>query len=119
MSEETLFTKIINGEIPSTTVYSDDLVTAFLDINPRAEHHVLIVTKKPIPSVSHVEPEDEQMLGRLFIVARKLAEKYGVEKSGYRLIVNCGKDGMQEVPHIHMHFLAGGNLGLAGFPVKK
>ena len=56
MSEETIFTKIINGTIPSKTIYHDDLVTAFLDINPKAEHHILIVTNKPIPSVSQVEP---------------------------------------------------------------
>ena len=119
MSEETIFTKIIKGEIPSKQVYHDDLVTAFEDINPKAKHHILIVTNKPIPTVSDVEPEDEQLIGHLFIVARKIAEQLGVAKSGYRLIVNCGKDGCQEVPHIHMHFLAGGNLGLGGFPENK
>ena len=72
MREETIFTKIINGTIPSKTIYHDDLVTAFLDINPKAEHHILIVTNKPIPSVSQVEPEDEQMMGHLFIVQEKL-----------------------------------------------
>ena len=119
MAEETIFTKIIKGEIPSTIIYKDDMACAFLDINPKAEHHVLIVPVKPIPTISDVEPCDEPMLGHLFTVARKIAEKYGVEKSGYRLIFNCGPDGLQEVPHIHMHFLAGGNLGLAGFPVKR
>ena len=109
MSEETIFTKIINGTIPSKTIYHDDLVTAFLDINPKAEHHILIVTNKPIPSVSQVEPEDEQMMGHLFIV----------NESGYRLIVNVGKNGCQEVPHIHMHLLAGGYLGGFGFPNDK
>ena len=116
MSEETIFTKIINGTIPSKTIYHDDLVTAFLDINPKAEHHILIVTNKPIPSVSQVEPEDEQMMGHLFIVARKIAEDLGVND---RLIVNVGKNGCQEVPHIHMHLLAGGYLGGFGFPNDK
>ena len=119
MSEETIFTKIINGTIPSKTIYHDDLVTAFLDINPKAEHHILIVANKPIPSVSQVEPEDEQMMGHLFIVARKIAEDLGVSESGYRLIVNVGKNGCQEVPHIHMHLLAGGYLGGFGFPNDK
>ena len=119
MSEETIFTKIINGTIPSKTINHDDLVTAFLDIAPKAEHHILIVTNKPIPSVSHVEKEDEPMLGRLFTVARKIAEDLGVAESGYRLIVNCGKNGCQEVPHIHMHLLAGGYLGGFGFPGDK
>ena len=97
MSEETIFTKIINGTIPSKTIYHDDLVT----------------------SVSQVEPEDEQMMGHLFIVARKIAEDLGVSESGYRLIVNVGKNGCQEVPHIHMHLLAGGYLGGFGFPNDK
>ena len=119
MAEETLFTKVINGEIPSSKVYSDDLVTAFKDIAPKAQHHILIVPNKPIPTVSDVEPCDEALLGHLFTVARKIAEELGVASSGYRLIVNVGPDGCQEVPHIHMHFLAGGNLGMGGFPVKK
>lgn len=119
MAEETIFTKIINGTIPSTLLYHDDLVSAFADINPKAEHHVLIVPNKPIPGVSDVVAEDEAALGRLFTVAAKLARDFGVDKSGYRLIVNVGPDGGQEVPHLHMHFLAGGKLGLAGFPVNN
>lgn len=118
MAEETIFTKIINGDIPSKQVYHDELVTAFYDISPKAEHHILIVTNKPIPTVSDVEAEDEQALGRLFTVAKKIAKDLGVAESGYRLIVNCGPDGGQEVPHIHMHFLAGGKLGGFGFPQK-
>ncbi|MBU3827213.1 MAG: histidine triad nucleotide-binding protein [Candidatus Anaerobiospirillum merdipullorum] len=118
MAEETIFTKIINGTIPSKLVYHDDLVSAFADINPKAEHHILIVTNKPIPSVSAVTTEDEPALGRLFTVAAKIAKDLGVSESGYRLIVNCGPDGGQEVPHIHMHFLAGGKLGGLGFPQR-
>lgn len=116
MAEETIFTKIINGDIPSEIIYHDDLVTAFKDIAPKAEHHILIVTNKPIATVSDVEAEDEQMLGRLFVIAKKIATDLGVDQSGYRLIVNCGPDGGQEVPHIHMHLLAGGKLGGLGFP---
>ena len=116
MTTETIFTKIINGTIPSKILYHDDLVTAFADINPKAQHHILIVTNKPIPSVAQVEPCDEQMMGHLFIVARKIATDLGVNESGYRLIVNVGADGGQEVPHIHMHLLAGGKLGGLGWP---
>lgn len=119
MAEETLFTKIIKGEIPSKKVYEDDLVTAFYDIAPKAKYHILIVPNKPIPTVSDVEPGDEPLMGHLFTVARKIAEDLGVAKSGYRLIFNVGPDGNQEVPHIHMHFLAGGNLALGGFPVNN
>lgn len=118
MAEPTIFERIIDGSIPSEIVYKDDLVTAFKDIAPKAEHHILIVTNKPIPTVSDVEPCDEVMLGHLFVVAKKIATDLGVAQSGYRLIVNCGPDGGQEVPHIHMHLLAGGKLGGLGFPSK-
>ena len=77
------------------------------------------MTNKPIPSVAEVTKDDEPALGRLFTVARKIAEDLNVNESGYRLIVNVGKDGGQEVPHIHMHLLAGGKLGGLGFPDKK
>lgn len=119
MAEESIFTKIINGTIPSEIVYHDDLVTAFKDISPKAQHHILIVTNKQIPTVSDVEDCDEQMLGHLFLIAKKIAKDLGVAESGYRLIVNCGPDGGQEVPHIHMHLLAGGKLGGLGFPAAN
>ena len=119
MAEETIFTKIINGTIPSEIIYHDEQVTAFKDIAPKAEHHILIVTNKPIPTVSDAEDADEQDLGHLFIIAKKIAQDLGVAKSGYRLIVNVGPDGGQEVPHIHMHLLAGGKLGGLGFPEQK
>ena len=78
MAEESIFTKIINGTIPSEILYHDDLVTAFKDINPKAQHHILIVTNKQIPTVSDVEDCDEQMLGHLFLVAKKIAKDLGV-----------------------------------------
>lgn len=107
----TLFAKIIRGEIPSDTVYQDDLVTAFRDINPAAPTHILIVPNKVIPTVNDVTPEDEQALGRMFIVAKKLAEQEGIAETGYRLNVNCGKHGNQEVFHLHMHLVGGRQLG--------
>ncbi len=115
MAEETIFTKIINGTIPSTLVYHDDLVSAFCDIAPKAKHHILIVTNKPIPSVNEATLEDEAALGRLFTAARKIASDLGIDKSGYRLIVNTGADGGQEVPHLHMHLLGGQKMGPLGF----
>ena len=110
MSEPTLFTRIINKEIPSDTIYHDEYVTVFRDISPQAPTHVLIVTNKPIPSTNDVEAEDEAALGRMLTVARKIAEQEGVAESGYRLLINCGRDGHQEVPHIHMHLLGGKRL---------
>ncbi len=111
MSGDTIFSKIIRREIPADIVYQDDLVTAFKDINPQAPTHVLIVPNKLIPSVNEVTPEDEMALGRLFVVAAQIAKAQGVDESGYRLIINCGPDGGQEVPHLHMHLLGGRRLG--------
>lgn len=89
MAEETIFSKIIRKEIPADVVYQDDLVTAFRDINPRAPSHVLIIPNKLIPTTNDVEPEDELVMGRLFTVARKIAQEEGIAEDGYRLIVNC------------------------------
>ena len=108
---ETIFSKIIRREIPADILYQDDLVTAFRDIHPQAPTHVLIVPNKLIPTVNDVTPEDELMLGRLFTVARKIAEQEGIAENGYRLIVNCNRDGGQEVYHLHMHILGGRRLG--------
>ena len=108
---ETIFSKIIRREIPAEILYQDDLVTAFRDIHPQAPTHVLIIPNKLIPTVNDVTPEDELMLGRLFTVARKIAEQEGIAENGYRLIVNCNRDGGQEVYHLHMHILGGRRLG--------
>ena len=110
MPEETLFSKIIRKELPSDMLYQDELVTAFRDINPSAPVHVLIIPNKVIPTVNDCEPEDEQMLGRMFTVARRIASDEGIDESGYRLIVNCGRDGHQEVMHLHMHIVGGRDL---------
>ena len=107
----TIFTKIINGDIPGDIVYRDDEVVAFRDINPQAPTHILIVPVKEIPSVRQVEKSDEAVLGRLFTVARKVAEEQGIAEGGYRLIVNNGNDAHQEVPHLHVHLLGGRTLG--------
>lgn len=107
----TIFSKIIKGEIPSDTVYQDDLVTAFRDIHPQAPTHILIVPNHVIPTVNDVTAADEAALGRMFTVARKLAEQEGIAEDGYRLLVNCNKHAGQEVFHIHMHLLGGRSLG--------
>ncbi|MBD1556509.1 purine nucleoside phosphoramidase [Vibrio sp. S9_S30] len=111
MAEETIFTKIINKEIPADIVFQDDMVTAFRDINPRAPKHILIIPNKLIPTTNDVEAEDEAMMGRMFTAARKIAEQEGVAQDGYRLIVNCNAHGGQEVYHIHMHLVGGQPLG--------
>lgn len=111
MPEETIFSKIIRKEIPADIVYEDDLVTAFRDISPKAPTHVLIIPNKVIPTIRDVEAEDEPALGRLLTVAAKIARDEGIDEGGYRLIVNCGNDGGQEVYHIHMHLVGGHPLG--------
>ena len=111
MTEETLFTQIINQEIPADIIFQDDRVTAFRDIQPQAPIHILIIPNKPIPSVNQVTTEDEAVLGHLFIVAKQLAEQEGLSANGYRLIVNCGDHGGQEVYHLHMHLMGGKQLG--------
>lgn len=111
MSEETIFSKIIRKEISADILYQDDLVTAFRDINPRAPSHVLIIPNKLIPTVNDVEEADELALGRMFIVAKKIAEQEGIAEDGYRLLVNCNSHGGQEVYHIHMHLVGGRPLG--------
>ncbi len=111
MPEETIFSKIIRKEIPSEMLYQDDLVTAFRDINAQAPTHVLIVPNKLIPTTNEVSAADEQALGRLFIVAAKIAKEEGIAADGYRLIVNCNDHGGQEVFHLHMHLLGGRKLG--------
>lgn len=111
MAEETIFSKIIRREIPSEMLYQDDLVTVFRDINPVAPTHVLIVPNKLIPTVDDIEPEDEITMGRMLIVAKKIAREEGISDDGYRLIINCKVHGNQEVPHIHMHLVGGRPLG--------
>ena len=109
--ENCLFCKIIKGEIPSTKVYEDDEILAFKDINPAAPIHILVIPKKHIISLAHLEKEDEIIVGKIYTVINKIAEEQGVKEKGYRVIVNCGKDGGQEVMHLHFHLLAGTQLG--------
>ena len=106
-----IFSKIIAREIPADIVYEDEHVTAFKDVNPQAPVHVLIVPNKEIPTVDDVEDADAVALGHLFLAAKKIARDMGVAESGYRLMVNCGEDGGQEVFHLHMHLFGGRNLG--------
>ncbi len=111
MTQETIFSKIIRREIPADILYQDELVTAFRDIHPQTPTHILLVPNKLIPTVNDITVEDEAALGRLFTVAAKLATQAGIAESGYRLIVNCGADGGQEVYHLHMHLLGGRRVG--------
>ena len=109
--EDCIFCKIIKGEVPSTKVYEDEEILAFKDINPAAPIHILVIPKKHIKSLVELEKEDEILIGKIYTVINKVAEEQGVKENGYRVIVNCGKDGGQEVEHLHFHLLAGKPLG--------
>ncbi len=99
-----IFCKIAEGEIPSDKVYEDEEMLAFRDLDPQAPVHFLLIPKKHIPSIQAVEDEDEALLGRLMGKIRALADQEGLE-NGYRVVINCGADGMQTVPHLHIHIL--------------
>jgi len=105
-----IFEKIIAREIPADIVYEDDLVVAFRDVNPMAPVHLLIVPRKNIPRLADAAPEDHQVLGHLLLKAAEVAEKAGLKKSGYRLVINNGPHAGESVPHLHCHILGGRHL---------
>ena len=107
--EDCIFCKIIKGEIPSDKVYEDDEILAFKDINPIAPIHVLIIPKKHIDSINEINDEDELLIGKIFIVIKKLAKEFNLD-NGYRIVNNCGEDGGQAVKHLHFHLLGGRKL---------
>ncbi|KAJ7388959.1 Histidine triad nucleotide-binding protein 1 [Desmophyllum pertusum] len=103
---DSIFSKIIRREIPSEFLHEDDLCVAIKDINPQAPVHFLVIPKKPIPQLCKADDADEQLLGHLLVVARKVAAEQNLTK-GFRVVINDGKDGGQEVYHIHIHVLGG------------
>ena len=107
---ETIFQKIIRKEIPADIVYEDDEVMAFYDIHPIAPVHVLIIPKKPIESIAHLEEADGPLVGKMFLVARSVARDLNISEKGYKLLIRTGSDGGQEIPHLHVHLLGGGPL---------
>lgn len=104
---KTLFEKIIARELPARIVYEDELVIAFHDIRPVAPIHALIVPKKPIPRLAAATPEDQHLLGYLLLKATEIAASLGIKDSGFRIVVNSGRDGGESVPHLHVHLLGG------------
>jgi histidine triad (HIT) family protein len=106
MAEKTLFQKIADREIPADFVYEDDEIVAFRDIDPKAPVHVLVVPRKPIPTLDDLEPGDAALVGRLFLVAKQVAAAEGL-RGGWRAVFNCGREAGQAVFHIHLHVLGG------------
>ena len=105
-----IFCKIVNNEIPSDTVYQDGKIIAFRDINPIAPVHILLVPREHIVKVSDLDETDASIVAHMVNVANQLAKQEGIAESGYRLVINCGKQGGQLVPHLHMHLLGGRQL---------
>lgn len=106
-AKDCLFCRVIKRELESQVVYEDDLAVAFQDINPQAPVHLLVVPRKHIPSLAVTEEADEALLGHVFMVARKLAERENLNKNGYRVVLNTGSYAGQTVFHIHVHLLGG------------
>lgn len=106
MSAKTIFKRIVDREVPADIVYEDDRCLAFRDVAPQAPTHVLVIPKKEIGSLAAVTDSDRDLLGHLCLVIRRLAEQLQLD-AGYRVVVNCGADGGQAVPHLHFHLLGG------------
>ncbi|MEX2583602.1 MAG: histidine triad nucleotide-binding protein [Gemmatimonadota bacterium] len=115
MAEKTLFSRIIDGEFPGDFVYQDDHLVAIRDVKPAAPVHILVIPRKPIPSLDALEQEDVELAGRLLLAVAKIAKQEGLS-GGYRLVVNTGVDGGQTVPHLHLHILGGRKMteGMTG-----
>lgn len=106
-----IFSRIIRGEADADIVYQDDRITCFRDINPAAPVHILIVPNKEIASVNDLDEEDESLAGYMLLAAKRLAREAGIDESGYRLIINCNRDGGQVVDHLHLHLMGGRPMG--------
>ncbi len=102
-----LFCKMVKGEIKPDVVHEDEHVLAFRDINPQGPVHILVIPKEHIPTINHLEDEHAELIGRIFLAAKKIAAEEGIAEDGYRLVFNCNKHGGQEVYHIHLHIIGG------------
>lgn len=111
LSEDSPFTKIINRELPATIEYEDDEIIAFVPLRRQAPVHLLIVPKKPIPSINDLDEEDALLVGKMFLIAKKLAAEKGVSETGFRLSINNNEDSGQSVFHLHLHLMGGKPLG--------
>lgn len=109
---DTIFSKIINKEIPSDILYEDDLCIAINDINPKAKIHLLIIPKKKIENINSANDDDQIILGHLLMVCKKLAKQLNISEEGYQILTNVGEGGGQTVMHLHFHLLSGNAVTL-------
>ena len=111
MQPDCLFCKIIKGEVLANIIYQDDLIIAFDDIYPKAAIHKLITPKQHIETLNDLKPEHSELMGHMMLVVKKIARDLKIEKSGYRIVINCNKDAGQVIFHLHLHLLGGQPLG--------
>lgn len=109
--ENCIFCKIADGRIKTDAVYEDDKIIAFKDLNPAAPVHILIIPKAHISGVMALTEKDKTLVGEIFLVARSLAEQFGIADNGFRIVANSGENAGQSVPHLHFHLLGGRKLG--------
>lgn len=107
MSSDCLFCKILAGEIPADLVYESETAVAFRDINPKAPTHVLVIPRKHISTINDIEPDDQEIIGSLYLAAKEIAAQAGIADDGYRAVMNCNEDAGQSVFHIHLHVMGG------------
>lgn len=105
--EDCIFCKIVSGEIPAKKLYEDDKVIAFEDLTPKAPVHILIIPKKHLATSLEAKEGDKGLMGHLFLAANKLAQERGIDRSGFRLVVNCNEDAGQSIFHLHFHLMGG------------
>jgi histidine triad (HIT) family protein len=107
---KTIFKRIIDGEIPADIVYEDDLCLAFRDVSPQAPVHILLIPKKEVVNVAALSEDDRKLAGHLILTVGEIARRLNIEENGYRVVMNCNRDGGQSVDHLHVHILAGRQL---------
>ncbi|AHG60031.1 histidine triad nucleotide-binding protein [Buchnera aphidicola] len=110
MKDESIFKKIINKELTASIIYQDKIVTAFKDIKPKAPIHILIIPNIFISSSNDIDEKNKDILAHMFYIAVQIAKKKKISEKGYRIIINCNKDGGQEINYLHMHLLGGKKL---------
>lgn len=106
-SQDCLFCRIVDGDIPADVVYQSDAAIAFRDINPQAPTHVLIIPRRHVSTINDLNAGDEELVGNLVLAAKEIARQEGLADDGYRVVMNCGEEAGQSVFHIHLHLLGG------------
>ena len=110
MSDDCLFCRILNGDIPADIIFESETAIGFRDINPQAPTHVLIIPRKHISTINDLEDDDKELVGELHLAAKHIAADEGLSESGYRVVMNCNEGAGQSVFHIHLHLLGGRGL---------